>query len=82
VEIAACYRATCNADGDIPHRYRKIGYLAVRTFLGLAGGALAEVFDASTAMASFYLGASAPIVIDKLAQGAIPSIPSHGTSPE
>jgi hypothetical protein len=44
--------------------------------LALAGGTLAVVFGAPSALAAFYLGASAPIVIDKLAQGALPTIPN------
>lgn len=64
-----------NADGELPARYRKVTYLFVRTLLALSGGTLAVVFDSPTALAAFYLGASAPIVLDKLAQGAIPTMP-------
>jgi len=44
-------------------------------------GALAEVFSAPNALAALYLGASAPIVLDKLAQGAMPTVPPL-TDPE
>lgn len=81
VEVGACYRATANNEGDLPARYRKIPYLIVRTLLALSGGALAVVFDSPTALAAFYLGASAPIVLDKLAQGAIPTIPVKALPP-
>lgn len=40
------------------------------------------VFDSPTALAAFYLGASAPIVLDKLAQGAIPTIPVKPLPPD
>lgn len=75
VEIGACARAAANSNGDIPARYKKPAYLLVRVLLALAGGTLAVVFDATTALTAFYLGASAPIVLDKLAQGALPTIP-------
>lgn len=75
VEVGACCRAMANAEGDLPTRYGKPLYLFVRLLLALSGGTLAVVFDAPTALAAFYLGASAPIVLDKLAQGAIPTVP-------
>jgi hypothetical protein len=77
VEIGACARAAANAEGDLPARYRKPVYLFVRGLLALSGGTLAVVFDSPTALAAFYLGASAPIVLDKLAQGALPTIPNR-----
>ena len=75
IEVTTCWRAMANADGDLPVRYKKPVYLIVRGLLALGGGTLAVVFDAPTALAAFYLGASAPIVLDKLAQGAIPTMP-------
>lgn len=75
VEVGACCRAAANNNGDLPERYLKIPYLFVRGLLALSGGTLAVVFDSPTALAAFYLGASAPIVLDKLAQGAIPTVP-------
>ena len=75
VEIGACCRASANNDGEIPVRYTKVGYLFVRLLLALSGGTLAVVFDSPTALAAFYLGASTPIVLDKLAQGALPTVP-------
>lgn len=80
VEVGACARAASNGDGSLPNRYFKVGYLIIRLLLALAGGTLAVVFDSQTPLAAFYLGASAPIVLDKLAQGAIPTIPN--TSPD
>jgi hypothetical protein len=48
----------------------------VRALLALASGALAVALGAETTFSAFYLGASAPIVLDKLAQGALPTIPT------
>jgi hypothetical protein len=62
-------------DGKVPTRYTRFGYLVVRILLALGGGTLAVVFEANNALTAFYLGASAPIVLDKLAQGALPSLP-------
>jgi hypothetical protein len=77
VEIGTCARASANTEGDIPARYKKLPYLFVRLLLALGGGTLAVVFGAETALTAFYFGASAPIVLDKLAQGAIPTIPTN-----
>jgi hypothetical protein len=80
VEIGAACRAAANDNGDVPDRYKKIPYLIVRGLLALSAGALAVVFDPKTALAAFYIGASAPLVLDKLAQGAIPTIPVKSES--
>lgn len=77
VEIANGCRACANLDGRVPVRYTRWPYLMSRLLLALAGGTLAVVFEAPTSLAAFYLGASAPLVIDKLAQGAIPSPPAE-----
>lgn len=82
VEIGACCRAATNSNGDLPVRYKKFSYLFVRSLLALSGGTLAVVFDSASAMAAFYLGASTPIVLDKLAQGALPTIPANGNGSE
>lgn len=76
VEIGTMARACANMDGGIPVRYKSFVYIPVRILLALCAGAIATVFDAKTALVAFYLGASAPVVIDKLAQGALPTIPS------
>lgn len=76
VEIGTMARACANMDGGVPARYKSFVYIPVRILLALCAGAIATVFDAKTALVAFYLGASAPVVIDKLAQGALPTIPS------
>lgn len=75
VEVGTMARACANMDGGIPQRYKSFIYLPVRFLLALCGGAIATVFDAKTGLVAFYLGASAPVVIDKLAQGALPTLP-------
>ncbi|WP_235532778.1 hypothetical protein [Sphingomonas sp. Leaf412] len=65
-----------NTEGDLPSRYRKIPYLIVRMILAFSSGAIAVALDAANPLTAFYLGASAPIVLDKLAQGALPTLPS------
>ena len=77
VEIAVCVRVAAIDDGKVPVRYTRFGYLVMRILLALGGGTLAVVFDAHNALTAFYLGASAPIVLDKLAQGALPSLPGR-----
>lgn len=75
VEVFALSRDCANLDGRLPTRYRRGPYLLSRILVAAASGVLPLVFDAPSALAAFYLGVSAPLVIDKLAQGVLPPQP-------
>lgn len=75
VEIGGAYRACVGLEGQLPRYYRQPAYFVCRFLLAIAGGTIASVFDAQTDLVAFYLGASAPMVIDRLTQGALPSLP-------
>lgn len=62
-------------DGHVPTRYKRPAYLAMRTVNPLVCGTLPMIMDAATPLIAFYLGASAPVVIDKLAEGVMPKLP-------
>jgi hypothetical protein len=72
VEIFAAAKASADMDGGMPSRYKKPFYLLTRVLVALASGVLPVVFGAPTPLAAFYLGLSAPLVIDRLAQGVLP----------
>lgn len=75
IEIFAASRLCAELDGGMPDRYRKPFYLLTRVLVAAASGVLPLVFGAPNALTAFYLGASAPLVIDKLAQGILPKSP-------
>lgn len=76
VELYAAAKACGELDGAVPPRYRKPFYLATRIFMTLLSGVLPVVFEAPSAFAAFYLGVSAPLVMDRLAQGVVPHPPA------
>jgi hypothetical protein len=80
VEIGAAAKSCADLNGACPDRYKKPFYLLIRGMLALVGGSLPVVPDATNALASFYLGASAPLVLDRLGRGIHPSENSDTTS--
>ncbi|HEX8667038.1 MAG TPA: hypothetical protein VF727_01535 [Allosphingosinicella sp.] len=75
----AAYRAIGDHDGRLPDRYRRPPYILTRMAIPFVCGTVPWAFEATSLLMSFYLGASAPLVIDKLAQGTLPKLP--GSSP-
>lgn len=74
VEIATATNDCGKAHGVLPPRYKSFPYLVVRTLLAfMGGGMLPVVLEAANGMTSFWLGASAPIVLDKLERGVHPA---------
>jgi hypothetical protein len=76
VELFAAAKACGEIDGAVPPRYKRPFYIATRILMALFAGVLAVVFEAPSAFAAFYLGASAPLVMDRLAQGVVPQSPT------
>ncbi len=70
VELAAMAKATASLGGRVPSKYRSPFYLLTQALLALGGGGVpAVVIDTESKLAAFYLGASAPLILDKLARG-------------
>lgn len=44
-------------------------------------GTLPMIMDAGSPLIAFYLGASAPVIIDKLAEGVMPRLPDPDAGP-
>lgn len=72
VEIGAAFKACSELDGHCPDRYKRFPYLLFRALLALISGTLPVVMDAQNALTAFYLGASAPLILDRLAKGVKP----------
>ena len=73
VEIGAALKICTEIGGHWPPLYKKPAYLTIRSALALgAAGPLAELMANGGALTAFYLGASAPLVIDQMAKGIRP----------
>jgi hypothetical protein len=66
-------RATAKLDGNVPASYKGPAYFTVRFANPFVCGTLPIIMDAATPLIAFYLGASAPRVLDKLAEGVMPN---------
>lgn len=73
IEVVAGVRACTDLDGKCPPRYKRAAYLIFRSLLALCGGALPVFLDANTALNALYLGASAPLFLDRLGKGIAPT---------
>jgi hypothetical protein len=72
VEIAAFAKAVHEHNGAVPARYDSAAYLFSRIAMPFISGTIPVAFGAHTLIMAFYLGASAPVLIDKLAKGVLP----------
>lgn len=73
VELGAAFKECSEIGGRCPDRYKQPFYLAIRLLLAFASGTIPAVADAPNALTSFYLGASAPLFLDRLARGVKPA---------
>lgn len=73
VELGAAFKECGDLNGRCPERYKQPFYLGVRALLALASGTIPAVAEAPNALTSFYLGASAPLFLDRLARGVKPA---------
>lgn len=69
VEIGAAVKVSADMHGACPPLYRKPFYLGARFLLALIAGGLAVGLDAQNALTAFYLGSSAPLILDRFARG-------------
>lgn len=72
VEAGAAFKGCADLDGHCPDRYKRLPYLLTRALFALFAGAVPVVMDAPNMLTAFYLGASAPLVIDRLSRGIKP----------
>lgn len=75
VEFITLMRAATKLDGHMPARYKRPAYVIVRIANPFVCGTLPMIMDAATPLIAFYLGGSAPLVLDKLAEGVMPKQP-------
>ena len=73
VELGAAFKECSELNGRCPERYKQRAYLTFRALLAFASGTIPVVMDAPNALTAFYLGASAPLFLDRLARGVKPA---------
>lgn len=79
VEFSSMMKATLAENGNCPDLYKKPFYVLARAILGIVFAApLPVLLDANSMLTAIYMGASAPLIIDKLASGVLPEIPKNG----
>jgi hypothetical protein len=74
VEAFAFAQALAKNDGVVPKRYTRPAHCVTRVVIPFFAGSLPMIMDAATPLIAFYLGASAPVLVDKLAEGVMPRI--------
>ncbi|WP_037461297.1 hypothetical protein [Sinorhizobium fredii] len=72
VEICAAAKACADLDGACPQRYKKPFYIFTRFALAATSGAVPTVLEAANGLTAFYMGVSAPLIIDRLQRGLEP----------
>jgi hypothetical protein len=72
VEITAALRQSLALNGACPPLYKKPFYIVMRVaFAIFVAGPLPVLMGPSTVVSALYIGASAPVVVDRLASGAL-----------
>ena len=78
VELITVLAATVANEGKCPLMYRQPFYIALRTAVAfVAAGALPVGMHAANTWSALYLGASAPLVYDRLQRGGASSAPKR-----
>ena len=71
-------------DGELPPRYRQIGFWIVRLMLAFLGGGLAVAYEITKPLLAANIGAATPLIIKAFAEGLRPpgeTDPTPGGSP-
>ena len=71
VELVGAFRAV-DEDGRLPPRFKGLGYLGTRLVMLPVAGLFALGVGASSPITAIYVGASAPIALDRLRRGVQP----------
>jgi hypothetical protein len=69
VEVGAAVKAASSNGGTCPPPYNQFFYLSARVVLALLAGFLPLALGAVTPVNAFWLGASAPLILDRAASG-------------
>ncbi len=70
VEFVAAAKAAADKSGAIPDVYKSPFYVMTRVGVAfVAAGPLAVAFQAANAYSALYMGASAPLIFDRLQRG-------------
>jgi TRAP-type C4-dicarboxylate transport system permease small subunit len=78
VEAYSFVKAVEAHDGRLPDRYRRLWYAITRILFPFLSGTIPWGLGATSFTIAFYMGASAPLIFDRLARGIIPPPDSPG----
>lgn len=82
IEMAAAAKSCAELEGQCPERYKRPFYLFTRVLMAAVAGAVASVLDAQNGLTAFYMGASAPLILDRLGKGLdVNGAPQHALAP-
>lgn len=73
VELAAALSIAANNDGVFPAKYHKPLFLTARVVFAFIAGSIPVALDAQNMWSAIWLGASAPLILDKAARGLDPT---------
>ncbi|MGJ0426632.1 hypothetical protein [Methylocystis sp.] len=80
VEFSSMMKASLSENGNCPDLYKKPFYILARAAFGLVFAAPLSVFlQANSILTAVYVGASAPLIFDKLASGVLPELSRNGS---
>jgi len=75
VEFTSMIKSTLVIDGDCPPLYKKPFYILARAGFALFIAApLPTLLGATSILTAIYIGASAPLIFDRLASGILPDV--------
>lgn len=78
-EIAAVLLTMKTNDGRPAAHHRNPVYIGLHVLFALiAAGPLALILNTGSLSAARYVGATAPLIFDKVARGVHPAAPEHG----
>lgn len=70
VELAAVAKGMTELKGFLPPQYKKPAFIIVKlAFAIICAGTLAVILGATGIFTAFYIGASAPLILDRFAKG-------------
>lgn len=73
VELSALLRDMAAGNWELPKRYRSVAFIVARVLFAFVAGALVVILGAPTPLIALYMGASAPVLIDRLMSGLKPA---------
>lgn len=69
MEVLSAYEAINGNNGDLPERYRKLPFIAIKIILAVVAGGLAVSYGINTPLLALNIGVSTPLILHTFAKG-------------